>query len=214
MTPVPPPPDITALPPFGSGLRVGIFGGSFNPIHDGHRLVAEQCLKRLALDAVWLLVSPGNPLKDHSELAPLEARVRAARELTANPRIHVTGVEAVHNFRYTVDTLDWLVAACPDTRFVWIMGADNLSQFDRWERWQDIAALMPIAVYARPGSSFRATVSKAAIALKKFRLPEEAAETLADRKPPAWIYLHGITSQQSSSAIRASRNALQSDPAN
>jgi nicotinate-nucleotide adenylyltransferase len=199
--------DITALPPFGSGLRVGLFGGSFNPIHDGHRLVAEQCLKRLALDAVWLLVSPGNPLKDHSELAPLETRVRAARELTANPRINVTGVEAAHSFRYTIDTLEWLVAACPDTRFVWIMGADNLSQFDRWERWQDIAALMPIAVYARPGSAFRATVSKAATALKQKRLPEAEAEALANRDPPAWVYLHGITSPQSSSAIRARRKA-------
>lgn len=202
-----PAPDITALPPFGSGLRVGLFGGSFNPIHEGHRLVAEQCLKRLNLDAVWLLVSPGNPLKDHSELAPLEARVRAARELTANPRIHVTGVEAVHHFTYTVDTLEWLVEACPETRFVWIMGADNLSQFDRWERWQDIARLMPIAVYARPGSTFRATVSKAAVALKQNRLPEAEAEALANCEPPAWVYLHGITSPQSSSAIRARRKA-------
>lgn len=208
------PPDITALPAFGSGLRVGIFGGSFNPIHEGHRLVAEQCLKRLNLDAVWLLVSPGNPLKDHSELAPLEARVRAARTLTANPRIHVTGVEAAHHFHYTVDTLEWLVEACPDTNFVWIMGADNLSQFDRWERWQDIARLMPIAVYSRPGSTFRATVSKAATALKQYRLPEEAAESLAGSAPPAWVYLHGITSPQSSSAIRARSKARLSDPAN
>jgi nicotinate-nucleotide adenylyltransferase len=201
------PPDITALPPCGSGLRIGIFGGSFNPIHDGHRLVAEQCLNRLDLDAVWLLVSPGNPLKDHTELAPLETRVHAARALTANPRIHVTGVEAAHDFRYTVDTLEWLVEACPDTRFVWIMGADNLSQFDRWERWQDIAKLMPIAVYSRPGSTFHATVSKAAVALKQHRLPEDAAERLADSEPPAWVYLHGITSPQSSSAIRARRKA-------
>jgi len=201
------PPDITALPPHGSGLRVGLFGGSFNPIHEGHRLVAEQCVKRLNLDAVWLLVSPGNPLKDHSELAPLEARVRAARELTASPRIYVTGVEAEHDFRYTVDTLEWLVATCPGTNFVWIMGADNLSQFDRWERWRDIAALMPIAVYERPGSTFRATVSKAAITLKKHRLPEASAEALATAEPPAWVYLHGITSPQSSSAIRALRKA-------
>lgn len=200
-------PDITALPPSGSGLRIGLFGGSFNPMHEGHRLVAEQCLKRLNLDAVWLLVTPGNPLKDNGDLPALETRVRAARELTANPRIHVTGVEAAHSFRYTVDTLEWLAATCPDTRFVWIMGADNLSQFDRWERWQDIAALMPIAVYARPGSTFRATVSKAAIALKKHRLPEEAAEALATSKPPAWVYLHGITSPQSSTAIRARRKA-------
>jgi nicotinate-nucleotide adenylyltransferase len=197
------PPGITALPPHASGMRIGLFGGSFNPIHEGHRLVAEQCLKRLALDAVWLIVTPGNPLKSHEELAPLADRVQAARALTANPRIHVTGFEAAHDFRYTVDTLEWLSRACEGVRFVWIMGADNLSQFDRWERWEDIAKLMPIAVYARPGSTFRATVSRAAIALKKYRLPEAEAEVLAGREPPAWVYLHGVTSGQSSSAIRA-----------
>ena len=201
------PADITALPPHGSGLRIGLFGGSFNPIHEGHRLVAEQCLRRLALDAVWLLVSPGNPLKDHSELASLEARVAAARDLLNHPRIHVTAVEAAHSFHYTVDTLEWLTTTCTDTRFVWIMGADNLGQFDRWERWQDITRLMPMAVYARPGSTFRANVSRAAVALKKYRLPEAEAETLASRKPPAWVYLHGITSAQSSSSIRARRRA-------
>jgi nicotinate-nucleotide adenylyltransferase len=199
--------DITALPPHAPGLRIGLFGGSFNPIHDGHRLVAEQCLKRLGLDAVWLLVSPGNPLKDHTELAPLTARVEAARALTANSRIHVTAFEAAHDFHFTVDTLEWLTRACAGTRFVWIMGADNLSQFDRWERWQDIARLMPIAVYARPGSTFRATVSRAAIALKQHRLPEAEAEALATSEPPAWVYLHGVTSRQSSSAIRARKQA-------
>jgi nicotinate-nucleotide adenylyltransferase len=201
------PPELTALPPHAPGLRVGLFGGSFNPIHEGHRLVAEQCLKRLALDAVWLLVSPGNPLKDHSELAPLATRVEAARTLTANPRIHVTAVEAAHDFHYTVDTLDWLTRACAGTRFVWIMGADNLSQFDRWERWEDIARLMPMAIYARPGSTFRATVSRAAVALRKHRLPESEAEALATAEPPAWVYLHGVMSKQSSSAIRAGSKA-------
>ena len=188
-------------------MRIGLFGGSFNPIHEGHRLVAEQCLKRLALDAVWLLVSPGNPLKDHTELAPLASRVEAARGLTANPRIHVTAFEAAHDFHFTVDTLEWLSRTCAGTRFVWIMGADNLSQFDRWERWETIARLMPMAVYARPGSTFRATVSRAATALKQYRLPEDDAETLASRDAPAWVYLHGVTSKQSSSAIRAGREA-------
>jgi len=188
-------------------MRIGLFGGSFNPIHEGHRLVAEQCLKRLALDAVWLLVSPGNPLKDHSELAPLASRVEAARALTANPRIRVTAFEAAHDFHFTVDTLEWLSRACAGTRFVWIMGADNLSQFDRWERWEKIARLMPMAVYARPGSTLRATGSRAATALKQFRLPEADAETLASRDAPAWVYLHGVTSRQSSSAIRARREA-------
>lgn len=199
--------DITALPPHAPGMRIGLFGGSFNPIHDGHRLVADQCLKRLALDAVWLIVTPGNPLKSHEDLAPLAERVEAARALTANPRIHVTGFEAAHDFRYTADTLEWLSRTCAGTRFVWIMGADNLVQFDRWERWEEIARLMPIAVYARPGSTLRATASRAAIALKRYRLPEAEAEVLASRDAPAWVYLRGVTSKLSSSAIRARKKA-------
>lgn len=197
--------DVTTIPPHGSGQRIGLFGGSFNPIHEGHRLVAEQCLKRLGLDAVWLLVSPGNPLKDHAELAPLEARVAAANALLAHPRLIATGLEALRPSRYTVDTLEWLAATCPGVHFVWIMGADNLVQFDRWERWRDIAALMPMAIYARPGSTLRATSSKAAIALKAHRIAEGEAETLALRPPPAWVYLRGVMSAQSSSAIRAAR---------
>ena len=195
--------DITALPPHAPGMRIGLFGGSFNPVHEGHRLVAEQCLKRLALDAVWLIVTPGNPLKSHDELAPLTERVEAARALMASPRIHATGFEAAHDFRYTVDTLDWLSRTCEGTRFVWIMGADNLVQFDSWERWEEIARLMPIAVYARPGSTQRATASRAAIALKQYRLPEAEAEVLAGREAPVWVYLHGVTSGQTSSANRA-----------
>ena len=200
-------PGVTELPIATPGMRIGLFGGSFNPIHEGHRLVALQCLRRLCLDAVWLIVSPGNPLKDHSELAPLARRVSAARELMQDERIKVTGFEAAHGFRYSFDTLSHLRQAFGGTRFVWIMGADNLRQFHEWERWRDIANLMPIAVYVRPGSTLRATFSKAATALKDFRVPEAEAETIADRDPPAWVYLHGMTSRLSSTAIRASRNA-------
>ncbi len=200
-------PGITELPNHASGMRVGLFGGSFNPAHEGHRLVAVQCLKRLALDAVWLLASPGNPLKENSNLAPLEDRVRATRAVMAHPDIKVTGFEAEHDFHYSFDTLSFLRQRCTGVRFVWIMGADNLAQFDRWERWRDIAELMPIAVYARPGSLHRATSSKAANVLRMYRIPEIEAETLADRDPPAWVYLRGVMSAQSSSAIRAARQA-------
>ena len=196
---------VTELPASAPGMRIGLFGGSFNPAHDGHRLVALQCLRRLNLDQVWLLVSPGNPLKDHAELAPLAERVAATRALMDHPRIAVTGFEAEHGFRYSYDTIRFLKQACEGTRFVWIMGADNLRGFERWERWREIADLMPLAVYARPGANLRATFSKAAIALKKYRIPEAEAETLADREPPAWVYLHGMMSGQSSTAIRARR---------
>ena len=188
-------------------MRVGLLGGSFNPPHEGHRLVATQCIRRLALDAVWLMVSPGNPLKDHSELAPLSDRLAAARAMMDHPRIEVTGFEAAHDFHYTFDTLSFLRRACEGVKFVWIMGADSLQSFDRWERWQDIARMVPLAVYARPGATLRATSSKAATALRDFRIGEEEAETLADRKPPAWVYLRGLMSAQSSTAIRARRGA-------
>lgn len=200
-----PPHELTALPPHAPGMRIGLFGGSFNPPHDGHRLVALQCLKRLQLDALWILVTPGNPLKDHRELAPLGERVAATREVMDHPRIAVTGFEAAHSFRYTYETVSFLTTTCEAVKFVWIMGADSLNDFDRWERWEQIAATLPIAVYARPGANFRATFSKAAVALRASRIPEEAAETLADRRPPAWVYLRGVMSAQSSTAIRASR---------
>ena len=198
-------PDYLKRPPAEPGMRIGLFGGSFNPAHDGHRLVALQCLRRLALDRVWILVSPGNPLKDHAELAPLASRVTAAERLMDHPQLDVTAFEAGHSFRYTWETLDYLVAAEPGVNFVWIMGADSLLSFDRWERWEEIARTMPMAVYARPGATFRATRSKAAVALAEFRLPEDKAGILAESRPPAWVYLRGIMSAQSSTAIRKAR---------
>jgi nicotinate-nucleotide adenylyltransferase len=198
-------PGITELPPSGSGMRIGLFGGSFNPIHDGHRLVVEETLRRLELDALWVLVTPGNPLKSHKELAPLADRVVAARQLLDNPRVRVTGFEATHGFTYSWQTVRFLTEVMPDRRFVWIMGADNLVDFQRWERWRNIAAMLPMAVYVRPGSGRRAPVSMAASYLARWRVDEDDAPRLASLPPPAWVYLHGRQSTLSSSAIRARR---------
>jgi nicotinate-nucleotide adenylyltransferase len=186
------------------GMRIGLFGGSFNPAHEGHRLVALECLKRLALDKVWVMVSPGNPLKDHTELVSLDERIAQTVKVMDDPRLEVTGFEAQHHFTYSYETVRHLTQAHPQTKFVWIMGADSLQTFDQWERWEDIANLLPIAVYARPGALFRATRSTAAIALDHARLPEEQAARLADAPPPAWVYLRGIMSSASSTAIRKS----------
>ena len=195
--------DDLDLPPHAPGMRIGLFGGSFNPAHEGHRLVAMQCLRRLKLDVIWILVTPGNPLKDRAGLAPLSQRIARTRALMDHPRLEVTGFEAARGFTYTYETVSYLTQACEGSRLVWIMGADSLRDFDRWERWEDIARLVPMAVYARPGANFRATQSRAATVLKAFRIPEESAETLADRTPPAWVYLRGVMSAQSSTAIRA-----------
>ncbi|WP_342780136.1 nicotinate-nucleotide adenylyltransferase [Devosia ginsengisoli] len=196
---------ITELPPSGSGMRIGLFGGSFNPIHEGHRLVVEETLRRLELDALWVLVTPGNPLKNHNDLAPLADRVLAARQLLDHPKVRVTGFEAAHGFTYSWQTVLFLTKTMPDRRFVWIMGADNLVDFNRWERWREIAAMVPMAVYVRPGSSRLAPVSMAASYLARWRIDEDDAPRLAALPPPAWVYLHGRQSPLSSSAIRAGR---------
>ena len=198
-------PGITELPPSGAGMRIGLFGGSFNPIHQGHRLVVEETLRRLDLDALWVLVTPGNPLKDNNDLAPLADRVLAARALLDHPRVRVTGFEAAHGFTYSWQTIRYLTEAMPDRRFVWIMGADNLVNFSRWERWRDIATMVPMAVYVRPGSGRLAPVSMAASALAHWRVDEDDATRLANLPAPAWVYLHGRQSPLSSSAIRARR---------
>jgi nicotinate-nucleotide adenylyltransferase len=191
------------LPPHAPGLKIGLLGGSFDPPHQAHRAVTLFALKRLGLDRVWWLVTPGNPLKDTRRLAPLAERLAAARRLAAHPRIDATDLEAAIGTRFTCDTIAWLTRRFPSVRFVWIMGADNLAQFDRWRRWRAIAARVPIAVVDRFGASLAATGSVAAQALAKSRIPESAARSLAYRRPPAWVYLHGIKSPLSSTAIRA-----------
>jgi nicotinate-nucleotide adenylyltransferase len=196
-------PGATELPPSAPGMRIGLFGGSFNPVHDGHRLVAEETLRRLQLDALWMLVTPGNPLKNNGNLKPLDERIAAVRTSIRHPRIRATGFEAAHGFTYSFETIRFFTDAMPDRRFVWIMGADSLITFHRWERWRDLARLVPIAVYVRPGSGQLAPASPAAQALARWRVDEENAGALASMKPPAWTYLHGRQSALSSSAIRS-----------
>jgi nicotinate-nucleotide adenylyltransferase len=190
-------------PPHGPRLKIGLLGGSFNPPHEAHRAVSQLALRRLGLDRVWWLVSPGNPLKDTRGLSPLPDRLVAARRVGAHPRIDVTDLEAAIGTRFTADTIVWLKRRFPAVRFVWIMGADNLAQFDRWQNWRAIAEAVPIAVVDRFGASYAATASPAAQALAAARIRERDARSLPDRKPPAWVYLHGLKSPLSSTAIRA-----------
>lgn len=202
------------LPPHAPGMRIGLFGGTFDPPHQAHLAATLLVLKRLRLDRVWWLVTPGNPLKNTSGLAPLLKRIAAARALTHHPRIDVTGLEAVIKTRYTYDTISWLRARCPGVRFVWIMGADNLRSFHRWQKWRKIAELVPIVVVDRLGPSLYAAASPAGNVLAHVRIPEHAASSLPDRKAPVWAFLHGLKSPLSSTALRALRRQRgTSDPA-
>jgi len=193
------------LPPNAPGMRIGLFGGTFDPPHAAHRAASLLAMRRLNLDRVWWLVTPGNPLKDTDGLAPLTERLDAARTLAHHPRIDVTDFEADLGTNYTYATIKYLVRRCPGVHFVWIMGADNLRHFHRWQRWRDTARLVPIAVVDRLGPSLYSIAGVTGQALGWARLPEAAARALAEHKPPAWIYLHGLKSPLSSTALRAAR---------
>ena len=196
MTPVP------RLPPFAPGMRIGLLGGSFNPPHEGHALITRLALRRLRLDRIWWLVTPGNPLKSLTGLAALKARVEAARGLDVGPKVVISDIEAQIESRFTYDTLRWLKRRAPRVHFVWIMGADNLRQFHRWRHWRAIADLVPIVVVDRPGSTLSATSGRAGAALARWRVPEREATRFAAMRPPALLFLHGRRSKLSSTALR------------
>ena len=191
-----------SIPLYTNGMRVGLLGGSFNPPHAAHRAISLFALKRLKLDRVWWLVTPGNPLKDHDGLRDLDARAEAARKMAGDPRIDVSCLESVIRTRYTVDTISYLRRRASGLRFVWIMGADNLAQFHRWQNWRRIASEVPIAVIDRPPQSFRALAAPAAQALARYRLPENQAGRLADQHTPAWVFLTGMKLNLSSTGLR------------
>jgi nicotinate-nucleotide adenylyltransferase len=200
------------VPPFTRGLRIGLFGGSFNPAHEGHRAASLLALRRLHLDRIWWLVSPANPLKDPRALAPLALRVDAARKLAHHPRIIVTALEAAIGATYTFETIIYLKRRCAGVHFVWLMGADNFRGFDRWQRWRDIARLVPIAIIDRPGSTLTALHGRVASALAPYRLDESSGACLATAAPPAFLFLHGPRSPMSSTALREHPQAITATP--
>lgn len=192
--------------------RIGLLGGSFNPAHAGHLHISRYAMKLLGLDAVWWIVSPQNPLKAADGMAPLAARLEAARGHAHDPRITVTDVEARLGTRYTVDTIAQLKRCFPDKRFVWLMGADNLLEFPRWRQWRRLFALVPIAVFDRAPYSVSALAGQTANVYAWSRLATKDARTLADRTPPAWIFFHTPQHPASATEIRAGGRSSPREP--
>ncbi len=190
-----------------AGQRIGIMGGSFNPPHEGHAIVAETAVKRLGLDQLWWVVTPGNPLKANGGLPPQPERMADARAFARGPKMKITGFEAELGTPYTAATLAFLKSRYPDVHFVWVMGADNLAGFNRWQHWKSIAASFPIAVVDRPGWRLKALAGEAAQLLGQARLGEAEARRLPTAQPPAWVFLTSRLSEQSSTKLRAKRPA-------
>ena len=181
----------------------GLFGGSFNPAHRGHRSVSRSAIRALALDELWWLVSPGNPLKPVQDMAPLPVRFASARRMARRLPIRVTAIERELGTRYTVGTLAALIARYPDRRFIWIMGADNLAQFHRWRHWRKIAQTIPIAVVSRPGYDDDALAAPAMAWLRRFVRPAAEATRWTEWRIPALVLLKLPPDPTSATGIRA-----------
>ena len=187
--------------------RIGLLGGSFNPAHDGHRHVAEAVRRALRLDEVWLMVSPGNPLKPRRGMAPLAERLASARAVADGRRVLATDIEASLGTRYTLDTLRELHRRFPRARLVFVIGADNLVQLPRWQGWARLAARTALAVLPRPGWTRRALAGKAARRLARHR--RRPGALLAGPRPAhaPWSFVPAAEHPASATAIRAAGRA-------
>lgn len=170
------------------GMRIGLFGGSFDPAHDGHAHVAETALKRLGLDRVWWLVSPQNPLKTKS--SPFAERMQSAQDQAHGAKMVVTDLEQRLGCGFTYETLRALKQLYPGVAFTLIMGADNLANFRKWRNWREVADAVPVVIVSRPGA--------------------RAAERLA--APRGWTHVNARLHRESSTAIRSGTRAALAKP--
>jgi len=192
----------SGMPLATQGLRIGLLGGSFDPPHSGHMHISKWAIKEFSLDRIWWLVSPGNPLKKNAP-ADLDRRLSACNKLVNHPKVIVTDLERVFNTRYTAQTLTSLKSQYRGVRFVWLMGADNLAEFHKWDRWQDIMHMLPVGVMARPNQQLAANCSPTARIFRESRLSAQSSTALPFKEAPSWSLLTGPMDDESSSKIRA-----------
>lgn len=187
--------------------RVGLFGGSFNPAHEGHLYISQVALAELGLDEIWWLVAPKNPLKEAVSLAPFKDRLEGAKKIAAGNPIEVLDLERENNLFYTIDSIRFARDKFPGHSFVWLMGADCFKDLHTWKSWAEIMAEIPIAVFPRPGFTRDALSGIAATKYNKNRLSVQEAQNLVVTKPPAWVYIDCKESPISATKIRAGHNA-------
>lgn len=187
--------------------RIGLFGGSFNPAHEGHLYVSQVALEKLGLDEVWWLVSPRNPLKDEASLAPFDMRFGQAQEMAEGHPIKVLDTERQEGLFFTIDTLKQLRGSYPGNAFCWIMGADCLKEFHTWKNWEEIMASTPIAVLPRPGYDADALNGIAATKFRENRLADAEAQNLVVTTPPTWVYIDVKGLSVSATEIRSASKA-------
>jgi nicotinate-nucleotide adenylyltransferase len=184
------------------GRKIGLLGGSFNPAHQGHVMISQQALCHLGLDEVWWLVSPQNPLKSARDMAPEATRMAQAGHIARHPKIRIADIEQQFGTRYTAQTLEQLRLSCPQTNFVWLMGADNVTQLPQWRDWTSILNTVPIAIFGRPDYSLGAMTSMVAKRYGQYRLNANQAQTLVSCAPPAWTFIHHRHDPISATLIR------------
>lgn len=182
--------------------KIGLLGGSFNPAHDGHLEISMAALDHIELDEIWWLVSPGNPLKSDKDQDTYDQRFQSALNIVNDDRIVISDLEKKLKTRFTVDTLSKVKSEFSDHYFIWLMGADNLAQFDQWKDWQKIANTVPIAIFNRPSYSNTYKNSIAAKTLEKFRIDQTDIRKLYKLKPPAWSFYEATNNPTSSTALR------------
>ena len=184
------------------GTTIGLLGGSFDPPHSGHVHITNQALQTLSLNKIWWLVSPGNPLKPKGPLSLIK-RVNECKKIVQNPNVVVSDIEVRLNTYFTAHTLRKLFTLYPRARFVWLMGADNLTNFHNWEEWTWIMENIPLGIMARPGEQVKAGLSQTALRYRRFRVNSYNASAIPFMRAPAWSLLGGPMRDVSSTKIRS-----------
>ena len=184
------------------GSTIGLLGGSFDPPHEGHVHITKQAMKAFNLSKIWWLVSPSNPLKERKP-QEISKRYEASRKIMQHPAVTITDIENRLGSQFTAETIHMLQRIYPGVKFVWLMGADNLVNFHKWDKWNWIVKNVPIGVLARPGEQIKAGLSPTATRYRRYRIPSEEAFGLSILTPPVWTLLIGPMRDISSTDLRA-----------